>query len=427
MHSRIHANQRGAIVVSVMLVFVVSSCTSPAKRTPEHPESLVRQPAAAFLQKLLRPWPTANSELALAVSNETAQHVSSYDNALMALYLMRTGQRAQAARILAALAQLQQPDGALPFSFAWPTPDAGAAYIRNGATAWVGYAAAEYLNADSAGPARDTVAQLAHGVANYLLQQQVALPGDMRDGLILGGSGSYRLDLEGGQVREVLVPGDIPWASTEHNIDAFFFLRDFGNVTGEARFTQAAEHIRNALLTRGWLSDDGQLARGFERSIDTGYALDCASWGALFLHAAGADKRAETSLSTAEWRYHADDPRAHTTGHKPYAHTNILATPALREHYREQLSATNWDELTAIWPEGSAGVALAALRLGRRERATQILDQLEKLRQPNGGLPYFTIDVPFEFDTLPSVAGTVWVELVRYELEHSQETLWRPR
>jgi hypothetical protein len=37
--------------------------------------------------------------------------------------------------------------------------------------------------------------------------------------------------------------------------------------------------------------------------------------------------------------------------------------------------------------------------------------------------------VPFEFDTEPSLAGTLWVELVRYEVsrEAGRELLWRRR
>jgi hypothetical protein len=74
-------------------------------------------------------------------------------------------------------------------------------------------------------------------------------------------------------------------------------------------------------------------------------------------------------------------------------------------------------------------VALAALRLGHSERAGAILDELEKLRGPNGALPTFTVEIPSEMDTQPSLAGTLWVELVRFELARGAErpTLWRAR
>jgi hypothetical protein len=67
-------------------------------------------------------------------------------------------------------------------------------------------------------------------------------------------------------------------------------------------------------------------------------------------------------------------------------------------------------------------VALAALRLGKRDRAEQILAELEKMRRPSGALPDFTREVPGEFDGEDSVAATAWVELVR--LEMSRPTLW---
>ena len=95
---------------------------------------------------------------------------------------------------------------------------------------------------------------------------------------------------------------------------------------------------------------------------------------------------------------------------------------------RARLPALEWDELEAVWPEGSAGVALAALRLGRVVRAQAILDSLEPLRAAGGGMPTFTVEIPSEMDTAPSLAGTLWIELVRFELarDRDQPTLWRP-
>jgi len=93
-----------------------------------------------------------------------------------------------------------------------------------------------------------------------------------------------------------------------------------------------------------------------------------------------------------------------------------------------KLPARDWADLDAVWPEGSAGVALAAWRVGRADRARIILDELEPLRSPDGSLPTFTVDIPFVFDTKPSIAGTAWVELVRFELRRSPDrpTFWAP-
>ncbi|HEY2734227.1 MAG TPA: hypothetical protein VGI70_09585, partial [Polyangiales bacterium] len=270
------------------------------------------------------------------------------------------------------------------------------------------------------------IVRLAHGAAKYLLDRQLERAGDLRDGLVLAGTGAVQLELDGDRVRERYTPGEVTWASTEHNLDAYFFLRDFAALTGEERFARAAERIRVALLERGFSASAGQLVQGFSaEALDASDALDCASWGALFLLAAADRVRAENALANAEWRYASHDPASGARGHRPYAHMPIIANPALAAHF-DTLRARNWDDVDGVWPEGSAGVALANLRLGRRERAEEILQQLDRLRDASGGLPTFSADVPIDFDRLPSLAGTVWVELVRAEIARG-EVLWRRR
>jgi hypothetical protein len=427
--------KRFAVGLATGLTILLGCATSrEARRCEEHPSAAVsgvddRSPdteAQAFLLSLIKPWPEPHGALALALSTQAGPRVSSYDNALLALYLIRRGHRDDAGRILAALARLQQPDGAIPFSFTWPRPDDGEIYIRSGAAAWVGYAASEYLDAERGGIARPAITEMAHRIAGYLLEHQLHRAGDPRDGLVLGGFGTYRQELEAEQVREVFVPGEIEWASSEHNIDAFFFLRDFGALTGDERLQRTAAEIAQALQQRGFDPVTGQLVRGLSESgPDPALALDCASWGSMFLHATGDDLRAETALGSAELRYRSSSASAR--GHRPYAHAPIIENRALAAHYH--LPADNWDDLAGIWAEGSAGVALAALRLGRPERARQILAELEPLRAANGGMPTFTIEIPAQLDTQPSLAGTAWVELVRYELSRPTDAaiLWRKR
>lgn len=418
---------RTATLLAVLAVLALLGCVVGQK--PEHPASPSAASARTFLSGLLRVWPEAGSAMALAVTHERSVRVSSYDNALLILYLLRTERRAEAERILRALAKLQRADGSIPFSFAWPAPDAEAPYIRTGAAAWVGYAATEYLDAERGGSERETAARLAHGIATYLLNQQIEDTADARNGLVLGGEGTFRPEARAHEVQETYVPGPVQWASTEHNIDAFFFLRDFGRLTGDARYSLAAERILRALTARAWMPAAGQLARGIARgSVDAAFALDCASWGALFLLAAHDTLRAETAFAVADARYGAADAESGASGHRPYAHAPLIENRALSALYQSRLPARNWDELSAVWPEGSAGVALAALRLGRRERAEQILAELERLRDRRGGLPDFTMPLPFEFEARPSLAGTVWVELVRYELTRAggKPSLWKP-
>lgn len=403
------------------------ACVPPRAQPARAPE-----PAAeplAFLRRTLAPWPSAGAHGRLAVTDPLRQRVATYDSALVALVLIRRGAREEAARIIEALLALQGPDGSLPFSFILPRPEPKIAYVRSGAVAWVGYAAAEYLDSDRAGPARAEAIALARGAATYVMERQVAKPGDPRDGLVRGGAGGFRYELDDkGEVRERLEAEDIQWASVEHNVDAFFFLRALARVTGEAAYADAAARIARA-LGRGWNGARGQLVRGFVATgPDDVPTLDCASWGSIFLGASGDRDRADTAASVADASFGSRDPRTGARGHRAQRSGPLVEAVLLMQVLGPKLPARDWADVEAVWPEGSAGVALAAWRVGRVDRARAILDALEPLRGRDGSLPTSTIDVPFLFDTRPSIAGTAWVELVRFELGRpkGQPTFWAP-
>jgi hypothetical protein len=368
------------------------------------------------------------------VTDPSSGRIATYDSALITLVLIRAGDRARAARVLLGLAALQDGDGALPFSFTLPAPDPGARYERAGAVAWAGYAAAEYLDAEEGGPARDEVLRFAHRAAAYLLARRVTAAGDPRDGLVRGGRGTLRYVVEGDAVRELLEPGEVTWVSVEHNIDTFFFLRALARATGTQAYADAADGIAQALVARAWDARRGQFVQGIDRGgPDEQPALDCASWGAVFLEAVGEGERAERAFATADGRYASRDAPSGAPGHRPYGAGPVLADPALARHFAGkkrpgEITDATWDRLGIVWPEGSAGVALAAWRTGRGRRASAILDGLEALRARDGAMPTASVDVPFEFDRAPSLAGTAWVELVRFELERPRDrpTLWAP-
>jgi hypothetical protein len=382
-----------------------------------------------FLTGSLRPWPREDSTGLLALTDPATGRLATYDSALVVLALLRSGQRVKAARVLQGLAALQGEDGGIPFSFTLPGPDVLLRYERTGAIAWIGYAAAEYLDADKGGPARDVILALAHRCAGYVLAHQVAHPGDPRDGLVRGGTGSIRYDLDGNMVREVLEPGEVRWASIEHNIDSYFFLRALARVSGTRAYLDAAAGIAAALRARAWSNSDGQLVEGLDvDGPDATLALDCASWGSVWLGAIGDAARADTALAVADGRFTSSDARSGARGHRPYGRGPLLADERMMRHFAASLPATRWEQLEVLWPEGSAGVALAAWRAGRPDRARAILEALEPLRSVDGSLPTATKEVPFLFDVRPSVAGTAWVALVRFELDRpvGRPTLWAP-
>jgi hypothetical protein len=383
--------------------------------------------ATAFLAGTLRPWPHADSPGLLAITDPTTGRVGTYDSALVALALLRAGDRDRAGRVVRGMASLQRPDGGLPFSFTLPAPDDSQPYERSGTVAWAGYAAVEYLDAAPGGDAREDALALAHRAAAYLMSREVARPGDPRDGLVLGGNGTFVYVAAADGVREAYEPGEVAWASVEHNVDTYFFLRALARITGTASYAESASRVARGLRQRAWSPDEGQLAQGFgEQGPDPTGALDCASWGSVFLAADGETARADTAAAVADERYASRDRRSGAHGHRPYAKGPVFDEGALMQQYASQLPAPTWDRLEVVWPEGSAGVAFAALRQGRVERAREILDALEPLRAPDGSLPTATIEVPYILDTRPSIAGTAWVELVRFELSRpkGRPTLW---
>jgi hypothetical protein len=383
--------------------------------------------ATSFLVGSLRPWPHADSPGLLAVTDPAGGRVGPYDSALVVLALIRAGDRDRAGRIVHALSALQRPDGGLPFLFTLPAPDDARRYERSGAIAWVGYAAVEYLDAADGGDARADALTLAHRAAAYLIHRQLRKVGDPRDGLVLGGVGTVDYVTEGDSVRESYDPADVAWASVEHNVDAYFFLTALARVTDTPGYMDAARRIARALKERAWSADDGQLAQGIgELGPDTTSALDCASWGSVFLGNIGEGARAETAAAVADGRYASRDPRSGIRGHRPYATGPVIENVGLMRRFAGQLPAATWEHLGVVWPEGSAGVAFAELRAGHADRARAILDDLESLRSPDGSLPTATLEVPYTFDTSPGIASTAWVALVRFELERpaGRWTLW---
>ncbi len=419
-------------VLGATLLAVAVGCAGEARSPPKtaSARNARHADATSFLVGSLRPWPRGDSRGLLAITDATTGRVGPYDSALVALAMLRAGERDRAGRILRGLAALQADDGGLPFSFTLPQPDPSRPYERSGTIAWVGYAAVEYLDAADGGDTRDEALVLAHRAAAYLLRRQIDRAGDPRDGLVLGGVGTvyYVSDVsERDGVREGFVPGELSWASVEHNVDAYFFLRALARITDARVYADGADRIARALKARGWSAAEGQLVQGFgAEGPDDTPALDCASWGSVFLGSIGEVARAETAVSAADLHYAAQDSRSGARGHRPYAEGPVIENVGLMRRFASTLPADRWDRLDVVWPEGSAGVALAEWRTGHVERARAIVDALEPLRAADGSLPTATVDVPFTLDTLPSIAGTAWVALVRFEIERpaGQPTLW---
>ncbi len=308
-------------------------------------------------------------------------------------------------------------------------------YLRGGANGWLGYGYLFYSRQYS-----DTqFLSVMTRTADYLLTLQVEDESDFRNGLFTGGYGRWYENL--------WFPGDREWVSTEHNIDIYFFLRDLGLMTGDERYTNAANLLKEN-LPRLWDEDKLRLDQGAGTGgRDHVDALDAASWGAMYWIATDNITRAMSSLEYAENAYRntvivsntlTASPEITIWGYKPYTGT---------------VDEYPWSPENVVWSEGSLGVAMANLKLGRTlveqcddfrgysyiHRAQDIVAEMEKLQEldPGGGLFYaaysgsavltHTEEIT-DFARAPSAAGVTWLLMVQQAMQDKtlRDAFWGP-
>jgi hypothetical protein len=255
---------------------------------------------------------------------------------------------------------------------------------------------------------------------DYLAAKQVRNSSDIRSGLITGGENDYLLVLKNGTVEENFQESTLDWVSTEHNIDCYFFLRDLGRTLKSEEYTALSDKICDS-LERTWSPKDHQYYRGVKTDVlDTVLALDCASWGAIFSLASGKPDYAEQSLVALDAKYLCQDNLSNKAmitikGYKPYFDKDIFENnPQVASFYLKPPSPKTWKDFQGVWAEGSLGVVLADLKLGKKAEALTILKEMQKLQNSQGGIQYFTKVVPHEFSDYPSTASTAWYVMAYY-------------
>jgi hypothetical protein len=336
---------------------------------------------------------------------------------------------------------LVRPDGSLWFSYNtgndWPSEaDHQSALVRTGAVAWVGYAFTFYLKHDppcagDSGCARERAffSATAIRLAEYLLTLQVNEQGDPRDGLLRLGYGTLTLaySAQANDVVERYLDEPAMGISTENNISAWFFLRQLAELTGELRWSQAADRIQRGLLKTLWNDALGQFNQGVRPSgsLDSVKALDCAAWGALFLLATGETKKAQRALEVIEDYYATRDGEA--IGYRPYSDSPVYEDPEVGRFFFPDDPRKQWRALPIIWSEGTLGVALARLHLGQTERARELVMGLRPLKMENAGLRCASLELPYQMADVPCVAASAWLALVAAALSHNPlaEQMWK--
>ena len=355
---------------------------------------------------------------------------SLYDNALAIIAFSMTGEFSLAEKIIEAASRVVSPDGDLWFTFnthnSWPSDgDHVGAIVRSGTSAWLGYAITYYLKSRLVEHPnlfqQDNEAvnhlQMAQSIADRILLRQITDPADSRYGFITGGEGrySYRWNKEVEDIEEYFIPGSIQWASVEHNIDIYFFLRDLARLSGKKNYESAARLLKHSIVEKSWNEKISQLNRGQRLDgIDPVQALDCASWGAMFLQAIGEEEKAAISLQSVA-NYHV---RSGThQGYKPYINLLLYEGREVNQLFLPDNPEKNWSDVPMIWSEGSLGVAMAYIKMGKKEQARELVKSILELQDEEGGMPYATEHIRFQFSDNSSVAGTAWLVMVISALE----------
>jgi hypothetical protein len=285
----------------------------------------------------------------------------------------------------------------------------------------MGYAITYYLNerkikdpdAFKRSPRVSLLTEKSMAIANYILSRMVNDSKDKRYGLVRGGYVEYQLkyDAARGKVVEHFIEQPVGWCSTEHNIDSYFFLRDLGRLTGEEKLLEASDRIRRSMILKLWDDDLGQFIQGIKADgrLDNKLALDCASWGSIFLCAIGEDEKAKRALETST-RYR----NISGIGHRPYRETTVYEDPEVNAFFFLSEPERSWDSVDIDWLEGTLGVITGYIKCGLLKEAASLLERINKfyLKQRKDGLPYSTCSLPYQFNTYPSVASTSWYLIV---------------
>jgi len=267
-----------------------------------------------------------------------------YDNAVAAIAFLSQGQLPQARSVLEALNRLVTPEGTIGFSYQVDSLGFDPK-VRSGTLAWVGYAFAFYQKVTGDAAYQAAAERIAASLKTLQLE----------GGLVKGGP-------------------DVGWVSTEHNVDSYFFYRELYRVTGDTGHQATALEIKNALLTRLWVSDakGGHFLQGLNDPIPS---LDANSWGAIFLWAVGENAKANQALKYVESTFRntkkISGSSTRITGYAPDAAKKT------------------------VWLEGTLGVSAAYRRVGQLSQSDSILNQVYNLQKDwerrglwRGALPY---------------------------------------
>ena len=284
--------------------------------------------------------------------------------------------------------------GAFRFSGRQESPQYGDPAYRTGAHAFAVHSLLAYMLAY---PQRAATVKASAESGLAWLYARTATSGNGQ-GLVLGGFGVYTPVGGGGQSFKEDYP--LEWASTEHNIDAYFCYRIAHRVLG-GQWGIRATALSQVMMSKLWNAFEGRLHQGIgPAGVDTADPLDIHSWGAIFLHHIGETAKAVESMS--------DDQL------EPFLHKGMVAPNGnIVTGYSTAYPGEGYaDMIPHVWWEGTFSVAYAMKKIGQGSRALKVIDLAQPGQNPDGSFPYVNKSVPaYELSPYRSVASSAWAVL----------------
>lgn len=293
----------------------------------------------------------------------------------------------------------------------------GEPVFRTSTDGWCGYALGKYMERYPNGQHFDAAHKALYRLLNHW-ENFLHPSGDPYYGMPMFGYNSW-----GG-------PPDWVWTvelrqhvGFEAMLEVWWCCNQAFKVTGDTRFSDLRDTVKNGLLTGMWIdgpadvgdsANDGWDVAGFGSGIhvDTTWfpaewpagsrvnrnrTMDQWSWGGIWLNAVGEQAKIDTMLqSLYHWKTQGETSRG----------TPVWGYMAHRD----------WGGYTgavpSVWFEGSFGAALHFWRQGMTSEYNTLVDNLRRGQLPDGGFQYTTKeDERYQMVTYPAVGSTAWAVL----------------
>lgn len=328
-------------------------------------------------------------KLIKSFSNHTQSYI--YDQALAIIALTKHGDQKNARALLEGLKNLQHKDGSLYFSYYMnaesPYPIEGDKRYA-GAIAWVAMAAITYQKEFKT----KEFVSFNHKVLKYLVSQmkRIEVDGKYTYAITFGPS-----DLKGTVWKENET------VALEHNLDAYSAFSKFLELNPHRRWNKHVTHLHDFIVGM-WDSSRSHFWSGANTKTHQinkqELYLDNQTWSLLALDAKTIKKLdAKDALSL-----NCDNFLVEHEGVTGFMDSKPTRRPASTKF---------------VWSEGTAGQILAMQKYNElnsasltcnRIEANGFLKNIEKMKQPDGGIAYATTTTNPDFTTSSSVAGTAW-------------------